>query len=128
MEVKIHYEDTDCGNVVYYANYLKYFERARTDYLEQCGISLKEMHETGTSFLVAPARIDYRAPAHYGETLVIDTWLSRLGRASLTFQYKVFEKTTRRLIVEGDTVIVTVDVRQKLKRLTPDLVAKLRIG
>lgn len=126
MEIKIYYEDTDCGNVVYYANYLKYFERARTEYLEQRGISLKEMHEAGTSFLVASARLDYRAPAHYGETLVIDTWLSQMGRASFTFQYKVFEKTTQRLIVEGDTVIVTVDAQQKLKRLTPDLVTKLK--
>lgn len=126
MEVKIYYEDTDCGNVVYYANYLKYFERARTEYLEQRGINLKEIHEAGIFFMVASARLNYRSPAHYRETLIIDTWVSEIGRASFTFQYKVFEKTTRRLIVEGDTVIVTVDVRQKIKRLALDLSAKLK--
>ena len=127
MEVKIYYEDTDCGNVVYYANYLKYFERARTEYLEERGISLKKMREAKTFFMVASARIDYRSPAHYGETLVIDTWVSRLSRASFTFQYKVFEKITQRLIAEGDTAIVTVDSNQKLKRLTPELIAKLKV-
>jgi len=53
MEVRIYYEDTDCGGVVYYANYLKYFERARTSYLEDRGLSVAGLMDEGTVFVVA---------------------------------------------------------------------------
>ena len=52
IEVKVYYEDTDCGGVVYYANYFRYFERARTEYLEQRGVSLKGLMENGVCFVV----------------------------------------------------------------------------
>ncbi|MEK7449598.1 MAG: thioesterase family protein [Planctomycetota bacterium] len=126
MEVKIYYEDTDCGGVVYYANYLKYFERARSEYLEKRGVSLLELHKQEIFFMVATANLKYRAPAHYGETLAIDTQISEVAHASFTFQYKVHEKTNRLLLVEGETKIVTVDGKGKLKRLNPDLKAKLK--
>ena len=81
MEVRIYYEDTDCGGVVYYANYLKYFERARTHYLEEHGLSVTGLLKEGTQFLVVHAELDYRTPARYGETLTIDT-TSLTGGAS----------------------------------------------
>src|SRR5215467_11400089 len=91
MEIRIYYEDTDCGGVVYYANYLKYFERARTQYLEDRGISVAELLRDGTQFVVVHAELDYKAPAKYGETLVIDTTLSEEGRASLKFSHVIRE-------------------------------------
>ncbi|WP_455244354.1 YbgC/FadM family acyl-CoA thioesterase, partial [Petrachloros mirabilis] len=66
MDVKIYYEDTDCGGVVYYANYLKYFERARTHYLEERGLSVARLLEEGRAFVVVRAELDYRTPARYG--------------------------------------------------------------
>ena len=69
MEIRIYYEDTDCGGVVYYANYLKYFERARTQYLEERGLSVAELRDGGTQFMVVHAELDYRSPARYGDTL-----------------------------------------------------------
>ncbi len=66
MEIRIYYEDTDCGGVVYYANYLKYFERARTDYLEQRGLSVAQLMKEGTVFMVVHAEINYKSPARYG--------------------------------------------------------------
>lgn len=128
MEIKIYYEDTDCGNVVYYANYLKYFERARTEYMEKRGIDFKSLHKQGTFFMVARAYINYRSPAYYGETLIVETWISQISRVSFTFQYKVFEKTSKRLVAEGETVIVTVDTNQKLKRLSPEIITKLQVN
>ena len=126
MEIKIYYEDTDCGNVVYYANYLKFFERARTDYMNKRGVDLKAYHEKGIFFMVASARVDYRSPAHYGETIVVDTWISKFGGASFIFQYKITEKESKRLVVEGETTIVMVDTKQKLKRLDAEMVDKLK--
>jgi acyl-CoA thioester hydrolase len=73
VEVRIYYEDTDCGGVVYYANYLKYFERARTQYLEDRGLSVAGLMQAGRVFVVVHAELEYRAPAYYGDTLEIET-------------------------------------------------------
>ncbi|HSV90356.1 MAG TPA: hotdog domain-containing protein, partial [Nitrospiraceae bacterium] len=63
MDIRIYYEDTDCGGMVYYGNYLKYFERARTQYLEERGLSVAELMKEGTMFVVVHAEVDYRSPA-----------------------------------------------------------------
>ena len=101
MEVRIYYEDTDCGGVVYYANYLKYFERARTEYLESRGCSVAALMEQGTVFVVVHAEVDYRSPARYGETLVIETVVSDLTAASFTCSHVIRERDSRRVVVEG---------------------------
>jgi acyl-CoA thioester hydrolase len=126
MEIKIYYEDTDCGGVVYYANYLKYFERARTDYLEQRGLSVAGLLKEGTQFMVVHAEVDYRSPARYGETLVIDTRLADCGKASITFVHVIRERTSQRLIVEGSAKLVPTTLDGKLKRLDPALVEILQ--
>jgi len=125
MEIRIYYEDTDCGGVVYYANYLKYFERARTQYLEDRGISVAALLREGTQFVVVHAELDYKAPAKYGETLVIDTTLSEEGRASLKFSHVVRERSAGRLVVEGMATLVTTTLDGKVKRLDPALVQAL---
>jgi acyl-CoA thioester hydrolase len=117
MEIRIYYEDTDCGGVVYYANYLKYFERARTRYLEERGLSVAELRDGGTQFMVVHAELDYRSPARYGDTLTIDTSLAAVGQASLTFAHVMRERTSGRVVVEGSAKLVTVDDNLKVKRL-----------
>ena len=62
MDIRIYYEDTDCGGIVYYANYLKYFERGRTEYLESRGIFVKECLAKGFSFVVAHQDIGLQGP------------------------------------------------------------------
>jgi acyl-CoA thioester hydrolase len=126
MDIRIYYEDTDCGGVVYYANYLKYFERARTHFLEARGLSVAGLMEQGTQFLVVHVEIDYRSPGRYGETLSIETKLAEIGQASLTFAHVMRERTSGRLIVEGSAKLVAVDDRLKVRRLDPTLVATLQ--
>ncbi len=126
MEIRIYYEDTDCGNVVYYANYLKYFERARTDYLEQRGLSVAALLKGGTQFMVVHAEVDYRSPARYGETLAIETTITESGKTSLTFAHVIRERTSRRLVVEGSAKLVATTLDNKLKRLDPALVQALQ--
>ena len=125
MEVRIYYEDTDCGGVVYYANYLKYFERARTHYLEERGVSVTSLLKEGTQFMVVHADLDYRSAARYGETLTIDTALSEEGRASLKFSHVVRERETGRVVVEGSATLVATTLEGKVKRLDPVLVQTL---
>lgn len=128
MEIRIYYEDTDCGGVVYYANYLKYFERGRTQYLEDRGLSVRGLLKEGTQFLVVHAELDYRSPARYGETLTIATKLSAIGNASITFSHVIRERTSHRVVVEGSAKLVTVDLEGKVKRLEKSLVAALESG
>jgi acyl-CoA thioester hydrolase len=121
MEIRIYYEDTDCGGVVYYANYLKYFERARTDYLEQRGLSVARLMREGTVFMVVHAEIDYKSPARYGETLTIETRLDASKNASFTFAHRVCEKTSGRVVAEGSATLVPTGPDGKLKRLAAEV-------
>ena len=126
MEIKIYYEDTDCGGVVYYANYLKYFERARTEYLESRGWSVASLMEQGTVFVVVHAEAEYRSPARYGDTLVIETVISDLTAASFTFAHVVKDKASGRVVVEGSARLAATDVNGKVKRVDKTMVAALQ--
>jgi acyl-CoA thioester hydrolase len=126
MDIRIYYEDTDCGGVVYYANYLKYFERARTHHLEERGLSVAGLLQEGTQFMVVRAEVDYRAPARYGDRLVIETKVSESGRAALTFSHVVRDRDSGRLVAEGSATLVTTTLQGKMKRLAPRLVQTLQ--
>jgi len=125
MEVKIYYEDTDCGGVVYYGNYLKYFERARTEYLEERGLSVAGLMKEGTVFVVVHAEVDYRSPARYGDWLVIETVVSGMTAASFTFSHVIRERESRRVVVEGSARLAATDRNGKVKRLDKAMICVL---
>ena len=91
MEKRIFYYDTDCGGVVYYANYLKYLEEARTEYFESRGVFVKDLHAGGIGFVVARQEIDYKSPAVYDDVLEITTRINNISRVSLEFEYSIEE-------------------------------------
>lgn len=126
MEIRVYYEDTDCGGVVYYANYLKYFERARTQYLDERGLSVAALLKEGTQFMVVHAEVDYRSPARYGETLAIETTLTETGKATLTFAHVVRESQSRRVVVEGSARLAATTLEGRIKRLDPGLIEALK--
>lgn len=126
MEVRIYYEDTDCGGMVYYANYLKYFERARTQYLEERGLSVAGLMEEDTMFVVLHAEVDYRSPARYGDRLTIETVVSDMTAASFTFSHVIREQESRRVVVEGSAKLAAVNGKGKVKRLDKAMVAMLK--
>jgi acyl-CoA thioester hydrolase len=128
MDIQIYYEDTDCGGMVYYANYLKYFERARTHYLEERGLSVAGLLKEGTVFVVVHAEVDYRSPARYGDRLIIDTVVSDMTAASFTFSHVIRERESRRVIVEGSARLATTNGSGKVKRLDKAMVAMLQFS
>jgi acyl-CoA thioester hydrolase len=128
MEVRIYYEDTDCGGVVYYGNYLKYFERARTQYLEERGLSVSGLMKEGTTFVVVHAEVDYRSPARYGDRLIVETVVSEMTAASFTFSHVIREWESQRIVVEGSARLAATDVNAKVKRLDKAMVAVLQSG
>lgn len=84
--LRVYYEDTDTGGVVFYANYLKFFERARTEWLRAAGVGQQEMTEQhGAMFIVKSTALDYHAPARLDDELLISVVVQKLGRASVHF-------------------------------------------
>ncbi len=106
--VRVYWEDTDAGGVVFYANYLKFFERARTEWLRSLGVGQQALREaTGAIFIVADTRLRYRAPARLDDTLHITVQLQQRGQASLHIHQQAWRGET--LLCEGEIRIGCVD-------------------
>jgi acyl-CoA thioester hydrolase len=109
--VRIYWEDTDAGGIVYYANYLKFMERARTEWLRAAGVEqlpLKEQH--GLMFVVVDIEAHYRRPARYGDELVVTCVIAERTRASFTFEQQVYRGSLDgELLVEGKVRVACLD-------------------
>lgn len=91
--IRIYHEDTDAGGVVYYANYLKFMERARTEWLRQLGIEqtqLKQQHQV--IFVVRQVTVDYLKPAWFNDLLQVITHINHLGKASMTMTQTILRQ------------------------------------
>lgn len=86
LDIRVYYEDTDTGGVVYYANYLKFFERARTEWLRSLGVDQFELAQREhKGFVVKSAQIQYRKPARLDDLLTVHSHITRIGPASIDF-------------------------------------------
>ena len=90
LTLRIYYEDTDAQGVVYYANYLGFFEKARTEYLRKGGYGQKTLMKEGFIFVVRHISIDFIKPASLDDSIVIKTKLIKLGKVSFDFSQEVF--------------------------------------
>jgi acyl-CoA thioester hydrolase len=108
MKIKIYYHHTDAGGVVYYANYLKFLEEARTEYLADRGVSVKELVDKGILFVVARQEIDYKLPAYYADTLKIDTRITDISAVRINFENEI-KNQHNQVVAKAKTVLVCVD-------------------
>lgn len=108
LPIRIYYEDTDCGGVVYYANYLKYFERGRTEFLREKGFSLTDFHDKGILFVVTGVEIEYLSPARYNDLLLVDTQLTDISRATITFKHSIKREGSEKELVKGTVVLASI--------------------
>lgn len=120
MKIRIYYHHTDCGGVVYYANYLKFLEEARTEFLEERLASVKEMSKAGVLFVVARQEIDYKSPAFYGDILEIKTWVLETSAVKIIFEYDI-KNQDGKLISKARTVLVCVDKNLKPQALPENI-------
>src|ERR1700709_2142647 len=89
--LRVYYEDTDAGGIVFYANYLKFFERARTEWLRACGIDQRTLADSdGVLFIVRRTTMDYHAPARLDEVIQVKSRIDRLGGASVEFHQEAW--------------------------------------
>jgi acyl-CoA thioester hydrolase len=115
----VYWEDTDAGGIVYYANHLKFFERARTEWLRAQGHDQQRLRdETGAMFVVSDVRLRYLAPARLDDELEIAVELREQGRASMLFGQSARRAGT--LLVEGEVRIGCVDATSLRPRRVPD--------
>lgn len=90
LQVRVYYEDTDAGGVVYYANYLKYLERGRSEFLRQLGFEQRALaQEAGLAFAVRSLSVEYLKPAKLDDLLEIQTFVEVVGRAQVTFAQSI---------------------------------------
>ncbi|MDP2928210.1 MAG: YbgC/FadM family acyl-CoA thioesterase, partial [Candidatus Omnitrophota bacterium] len=92
MKQRIYYHHTDCGGVVYYANYLNFLEEARTEYFAQKNASIKQLADSGTIFVVARQEIDYKFPAVYGDQLDIQTQIGAITGVRIEFLHEIYNQ------------------------------------
>ena len=117
--IRVYYEDTDLAGIVYYANYLKFIERARSEMVRAAGIDQTAMKAAGQVFAVARLEADYRAPAKFDDELIVETSVTKTTPARLTLQQVVTREST--LIFEAKVVLVCLGPDGRPTRLPPQI-------
>ncbi len=122
--VRVYWEDTDAGGVVFYANYLKFFERARTEWLRALGVGQQKLRdETGAIFVVTDTQLRYQQPARLDDLLDVTVLLAELRSASMRLKQQAW--CGGRLLCEGDIRIGCVDAGTFRPRRIPNEVTRL---
>ena len=122
--IRVYYEDTDAAGIVYYANYLKFVERARTEMMRLFGVEHERWRQDeGVAFIVRHAELDYRAPARLDDTLVIETRIKEVGGASIVLTQDV--KRDDNLLVAAIVKVATIGRDGRPVRLPPALRAAI---
>jgi acyl-CoA thioester hydrolase len=119
LKIKIYYEDTDAVGIVYYANYLRYFERARTEFFLENGINVGEYHEKGYFFPVVHVNIEYKKPALLGDTIEVTTEVTEITNATISLKQQAFKNES--LLVEADVKLAFIDKDGKPRRLPAEV-------
>ena len=122
MEKRIYYHDTDAGGVVYYANYLKYMEESRTEYLAARGITA----HGDFLYAVLECHVRYKAPARYGDRIRITAEITKITAAQIHFKQEVLHQETGKLLVEADVRLVCLTPDFKPAAMDDDIRARLQ--
>jgi acyl-CoA thioester hydrolase len=116
---RVYLEDTDAQGIVYHANYLRYFERGRCEFLEYLGISMDEVARPHCRLVVYEARIKFRRPASLGDRIEVVTSMLHASEYRLTFRQQVRRQGEVDPLVSGEVDVVAIDETGTLKELPP---------
>lgn len=117
---RVYYEDTDAAGVVYYANYLKFAERARTDALRACGINQSEwLKNEGLGFVVSKVIVDYKSPASLDDTIIVETRLQKFERVRMSMTQHIWRE--EQLLVAMTVEIAMVNADRKPARIPQEI-------
>ena len=132
--IRVYWEDTDAGGIVFYANYLKFFERSRTEWLRSLGLAQQQLKiDTGGMFVVTDSQVRYLRPARLDDELIVTASLLEAGRASLIIQQQVLLKSEQadepceHLLCKGTIKIAWVDTASlQPLRIPPSVLERLK--
>ncbi len=126
-EIRVIYGDTDQMGVVYYANYLRYFEAGRNEFLRAKGLRYRDFEAQYRLVLpVVEAQVSYRTPARYDDVLDVETALGEARRASARFDYRILREGE--VVATGHTVHACTDLGGKVHRMPRELLDRLSVG
>ena len=127
FDVRVYYEDTDAGGVVFYANYLKFFERARTEWLRALGVNQSDIAQRlNRIFVVHSLDMRYLRPARLADLLTIRSTITRVGRASVHFAQTAVRNGE--LLAQGNIQVCTIDAAEfKTAEIPPEIRSKLKV-
>jgi acyl-CoA thioester hydrolase len=127
MEIRVIYGDTDQMGVVYYANYLRFFEAARNEFIRAKGLRYRDIEaEHGLLLPVVEVAVQYKQPARYDDLVTVEISLTEVRRASARFGYRILRG--EELLVTGHTVHACVGLDGRVQRMPEDLLARLSAG
>ncbi len=122
FETRISYAETDRMGVIYYANYLVFYERGRTEFLRSFGLRYRDLEEKQELFLPAmEAHVEYLAPGRYDDLIQVRTFISELGKAHICFRYEIRVLETGQLIAQGSSKHAIVNRNWKPTRIPTSL-------
>jgi len=127
MSIRVYYEDTDHGGVVYYANYLKFMERARSEFLRSAGLELDNIDdEFGVLFAVTEANIRYHKPAVFNDLLMVESSIPKLRGARISFKQRIFRQQDHTLLTEADIHLACITCDGKVSRIPAPVANRLK--
>ena len=120
IEFKIYVEDTDFQGVVYHANYLKYFERSRSEFLSNANISQNKLREENLAFVIKSIKINYLKAAELGNQIVVQSNVEKKSNARMVFYQRVIDKISKTEFVNGEVEVCFVNLLSKKPKQFPD--------
>jgi len=123
-ELRVYYADTDHGHVVYYSNYLKWFEIGRTEILRQVGYNYSDFEKQNLLVPVVEVKCNYKQPARYNDIIIIKTTIDNIGNSSIKFNYDIIRKNDNVLLANGYTVNVFVNMKTQESTSIPEELRK----
>lgn len=123
--VRVYYEDTDSGGVVYHSNYLKFMERARTEWLRSLQLEQDDIiNEYGILFVVRSLSIDYLKPALFNEALLVKSSIQKLAKASIIFEQVILRQSDEQVLTRGIVKVASLGIAEKRPVPLPEPVYK----
>tara|TARA_Y100001947_G_scaffold61789_1_gene52075 strand:- start:567 stop:947 length:381 start_codon:yes stop_codon:yes gene_type:complete len=123
MKIKVYYEDTDASGRVYHSNYLKYFERGRTDFLYRLGFNHKTLLERYELYFVVKAcNINFKKPAYFEDELVVETNIEKISKVKIIFHQMLKKENV--IIVDSKITITSININGKITKMPNEMLEK----
>ena len=125
-KIRVIYADTDAMGIVYHANYFRWFEIGRTELLREMGVVYAELESEGYYLPLTKSTCHYLAPARYDDLIIVETEISYFRRASIKFDYIIWDEKKENILVEGCTLHAFINNDGKIVRAPGELVEKIK--